>query len=376
MEYFINLFSHSYFLGAFALAAAFCLSIMIYPAIIALVLSKNIMDVPGGRSSHVKEIPTLGGIGIFIAFTVSIMILASLSGLAEPGLEQLLVLLAAISILFFLGVKDDLIGLSPKKKFIGQTFAAVLVVIISDIRIHSFEGLFGVGELPYIISVFLTILVFIFIVNAFNLIDGIDGLAGAIAVISSATFSVFFFLNEQFLSLLISLILIGAIIGFLRFNLSEKHKLFMGDSGSLFIGFLLAYQAISFIVNQQAGLSNFEVSNAPILALAILSFPILDTLRVFIIRISQKRSPFRGDRNHIHHRLLGLGFSHKQAALLVAIGNVLIIGLVFLISDLNINTQFGIVVIATLLVAFFPFAVTLRKGKIKLNLPIFALHIE
>lgn len=369
MEYFINLFSQPYILGFFAVVAALYLSVIMYPAIIILVISKNIMDEPGARSSHIKKIPTLGGVGIFIAFSISIMTLGSLSELIKPEFGNLLVLLAAITILFFLGVKDDLIGLSPKKKFIGQIIATVLVVLISDIRIHSFGGLFGIGELPYIISILLSVLVFIFIVNAFNLIDGIDGLAGSIAIIASASFSVFFFMNEQYLLLLISLILIGAVLGFLRFNLSKKHKLFMGDSGSLFIGFLLAYQAIGFLEIQGTGVSHFEVTNAPILALAILFFPILDALRVFIIRILQNRSPFSADKNHIHHRLLELGFSHKRATLLVAIGNMLIIILALSISSLDINFQFLILVLAAQLIGFFPFFMTLKKGKIRFNIP-------
>ncbi len=369
MNYLINMFSHPYILCFFAVLSAFWLSILMYPAIIHLLRSKNIMDEPGSRSSHVEKIPTLGGVGLFIAFSISIMIISSISGLIQPEFGNLLILLAAITILFFLGVKDDLIGLSPKKKFIGQTIAVILVVLISDIRIHSFGGLFGIEELPYIISVLLSTVVFIFMVNAFNLIDGIDGLAGSIAIIASATFSVFFFMNEQYFLLLISLILIGATIGFLRFNLSKKHKLFMGDSGSLFVGFLLAYQAMGFLAHQQTVASNIEVSNAPILALAILSFPILDTLRVFIIRILQNRSPFSADKNHIHHRLLELGFSHKRATLLVIIANVLIISLAFLINSLDINIQFLILVFAAQLIGLFPFFMTLKKGRIEFNIP-------
>ncbi len=369
MHYIINLFSHPYILGFFAVATAFWLSFMMYPAIIHLVRSKNIMDEPGSRSSHVKKIPTLGGVGLFIAFSISIMIIGSISNLVKPHFANLLILLAAITILFFLGVKDDLIGLSPKKKIVGQVIAATLVVLLSDIRIHSFGGLFGIEELPYIVSILLSTLVFIFIVNAFNLIDGIDGLAGSIAIIASATFSVFFFMNEQYFLLLISLILIGSTIGFLWFNLSKVNKLFMGDSGSLFMGFLLAYQAMGFLTHQQTEVANTEIANAPILALAILFFPILDTLRVFTIRVLQKRNPFSADKNHIHHRLLELGFSHKRATLMIVIGNVVIITLAFLINSLDINIQFFILVLAVQLIGLFPYFMTLKKGKIEFNIP-------
>lgn len=163
--------------------------------------------------------------------------------------------------------------------------------------------------------------------------------------------------------------MIGATVGFLRFNLSVENKLFMGDSGSLFIGFLLAYQAICFLNFQQAGTLNFEVTNAPILIIAVLAFPVLDTLRVFIIRIVNKRSPFSADTNHIHHRLLGLGLTHKQATFTLAIANVLIISTAFLIVDFNIHLQMLIIVATAQLVCFSPFFIIRKKGKIKLNLP-------
>jgi hypothetical protein len=200
------------------------------------------------------------------------------------------------------------------------------------------------------------------VINSFNLIDGIDGLAGAIATISSVAFGIFFLLNENYLLVLVSFILIGALLGFLSYNLSESRKLFMGDSGSLFLGFLLAYQGISFLNLNESETALYTLANAPILLLAIFSFPLLDTLRVFAIRANEGRSPFSPDRNHIHHRLLDLGLTHKQATALVFIGNVLIIELAFLLGDLYINVQLVICVIIGSILYLIPFLKVFEKG--------------
>ncbi|MDC8001190.1 MraY family glycosyltransferase [Aequorivita todarodis] len=330
---------------------------------------KNLMAVPDARSMHTKKTPNLGGVGIFIAFSLSIMILGGLKSFEQFQIGKLLLLLAAITIMFFLGVKDDLIGISPRKKFIGQAMAAALVILFTDVRIQSLDGLFGIWELPYIISVLFSLLVFVFIINAFNLIDGIDGLAGTIAIMASTVFGFFFMLHGNHLLMLVSFILVGALLAFLRFNFSEENKLFMGDSGSLFIGFLLTYQSIGFLGMDTSGTLWFTMPNKSILILAILSFPILDTLRVFIIRISQKRSPFSADRNHIHHRLMDLGLSHKQGTLMVGLANVFVITVAFLIGDLNINIQFLIIALLVPILGLLPCSLAREKGRIKLHVP-------
>ena len=323
MSYFLDLFSSLYFLA---------------------VRTKNIMDEPGGRKIHATNVPTLGGVGLFASFALSLIIFGISINLTRPDLISLLSLIGATLILLFLGMQDDLIAIPPKKKLVAQSIASAIVIFVTDVRIVSFDGLLGLGELPYTISVVFTFFVFILVINAFNLIDGIDGLAGSIALIGSCTLGIFFLQNEQSLLALICFILIGSTLGFLTFNLSNNpiRKLFMGDSGSMFIGFLLAYLGISFLkVNTKVDIP-MPAPNAPIMLLAILSFPLLDTLRVFTIRAMEKRSPFSPDRNHIHHRLLHLGLSHKQSTSFIVACNWLIIGVVFLVSELNINIQLAI----------------------------------
>ncbi|RTE51735.1 undecaprenyl/decaprenyl-phosphate alpha-N-acetylglucosaminyl 1-phosphate transferase [Arenibacter aquaticus] len=347
MAYLYDLFTNRYFLALTAIFLPLLLSLRLYPVIILLVRSKNLMDEPVDRSTHTSKTPTLGGVAIFIAYSISLILLTLMIQTQQGEMARLLAILGATNILMFLGIKDDLIGLSPKKKFSIQFFAAAIIVFATDLRIVSFFGLFGLYELPYIISVLFTIFVFILVINAFNLIDGIDGLAGSVGIISSLAFAYFSFLNGRTTMLLVSLVLVGSLIGFLIFNISKNRKIFMGDSGSMFVGFLLAYQAISLMDFHSFGTTATVQLEAPIMAMAILSYPLLDTLRVFIIRISQKRSPFSADRNHIHHKLLDLGLSHKKASLTIVGINITIIALAYGVQDLNINLQLFILLLCT-----------------------------
>ena len=361
-----ELFSNLHFLVCSSAIVALGLSLRMYPVIIFVALKKRLTDVPEERKSHFTEVPNLGGVGLFISFSLAIILYGIAVGLDRPELIKLLSIFGATMILLFLGIKDDLVLLSPKKKFVGQFIAAGMVIFMTDVRITGFDGLLGVGELPYIVSVLFTFFVFLLVVNAFNLIDGIDGLAGTIALISSLLFGIFFVVNDQLLLALVSFVLIGSVIGFLRYNFSKTHKLFMGDSGSLFIGYLLAYQGISFLGINESATSTFTIANAPMVLLAILSYPLFDTLRVFIIRAREKRSPFSADRNHIHHRLLNLGLSHKRATFFIVLGNLTIIGLVLLMGNLYINVQLIISVSFGAVIYLLPFTKVFgKKVKVK-----------
>lgn len=326
-------------LGLLALATAFFIStrFYLYSNIISISRIKGLMDAPGDRKMHSTQTPTLGGLGVFIVFCLTMVIFGVMAELVQPELLKLLSLFGSLIILVFLGIKDDLISVSPKGKFLGQLVAVLNVVVLTDVRIMGFEGLLGLNELSYVFSVLFSVFVFILVINALNLIDGIDGLAASIAIISSTSFGMLFLINEQYFMTLVSAILVGALIGFLRYNLSSNKKIFMGDCGSMLTGFLLAYQGISFLTLNQIAMPLHKVPNAPILLLAVLSYPLFDLLRVFAIRIKQKRSPFSADSNHIHHRLLRLGLDHKKATLVLCLCNSAVIVFALLCTSLNIH---------------------------------------
>ena len=355
MSFVKALISRTDLLIVFSFAITILLSLRMYPVIIYVNRNKNLMDVPDDRKIHKEGVPTHGGLGIFIAFTVAVLMTGLIKGLVPDDLLKVISLFLATLILFFFGLKDDLVGLAPRKKFAGQLIAAAIIIFFADIRIYSLEGIFGIDTLPYSVSLAFTIFVFLLIVNAYNLIDGIDGLAGSIAVLAGSCFGVFFLLNDQFLLSLVSFSMVAAVIGFLRFNLSDSKRLFMGDSGSMFLGLVLAWLGVEFLAVNRAAASEIAFSNAAMMLLAVLCYPLLDTLRVFIIRIGQGRSPFSADRYHIHHRLLRVGFTHRQATFYIVLTSLVTLWIVFSIQSLDVNLQLLIMVTLIPLLYITPF---------------------
>lgn len=305
------------------------------PAIIYVAHAKYLMDEPGERSAHSEKTPTLGGIAIFAGLLIAVCLWSDFSKTA--GLQYMLV---ALVVLFFLGIKDDLVPLSPSKKLVAQTVAALLVIVFADIRIDNLQGLFQLYMLPYWASVSISLLLIIFFVNAYNLIDGIDGLAGGLGLIASAAFGMFFYLAGEKTYAIMCFALAGTLISFLRFNFSVKNKIFMGDTGSMILGFMLTIFAIRFL-----SLENFYMHagfhNSPVLTMLILLIPIVDTLRVFGVRILQRKSPFTPDKNHIHHLLLNQGLNHMEVSCVLYAANILLVILgIWVLNTMPINIFF------------------------------------
>lgn len=329
---------------------AFYISYSSFPAIFNVAEAKHLMDEPTDRSTHSVKTPTLGGISIYLSLVV---VITTTGALLDTKI--LLLLLGGLTILFFLGLKDDLLILSPKKKLLGQLLAAGLLIVFTDTRIIGFSGLFGITILPYWFSVGLTFFVYILLINAFNLIDGVDGLAGSLALFAGIAFAILFIEIDDVSMATVAVALIGALLPFLRLNFSNRNKIFMGDTGSMIIGFLIAFFAIKFIGYSQTNPEAEFQNSAPVIALAIVFFPLLDTLRIFIIRlVIHKKSPFVADRNHLHHRFLQIGFSHMRTTLSIVLINVIIVVFVYLIRDLDIHIQFLLLlIVGTLLYALF-----------------------
>ncbi|GGG55031.1 undecaprenyl-phosphate alpha-N-acetylglucosaminyl 1-phosphate transferase [Croceivirga lutea] len=367
-----------YLLSGFALVVAYWLTTRFCPIIIKICHSKKLLDDPNGRSAHKSSVPTYGGVAMFLAFAVVFLVVTVLAGLTAAAMAKALVLLAALTVLFFLGMKDDMIGLHPRKKFIAQFITAALVIFLADVRIDSLGGIFGIQQLPYAVSVAFSFFVYMLISNAYNLIDGIDGLAGAVSTLVGLFFAACFLWEGQLALALPAILMAGVSLGFLRFNLSKKNRLFMGDSGSLFMGFLMGFLAIAFL--QTVGATGtFATAHPPVLVLAVLSYPLLDTLRVFSIRIANGRSPFSADKNHMHHRLLQKGFSHAQATLLIVLANMAVIGLSWGSQTLSITLQCVIVVaVGTLFymapVFLLPTQTQRLRKKVLVHNPDFASH--
>ena len=325
------------------------------PTIIKISRRKNLMDEPGQRSSHERKIPNLGGIAMFF----SIAVCASIFAYQLFDLYKFL--FASLVILLYVGVMDDIVVMRAYKKLLAQVVVSALLVIGSDVRIRSLFGVFGVYELNYFLSVIFSIVTFIILVNAYNLIDGIDGLAGVYGVICFSLFGISYYrLGEYNYPLVIlSTTIIGTVIGFLYYNLSDRSKkIFMGDTGSMLLGFLLTFTSICFmdifIVKKVQGAVFYHLNTAPVMAIAIMILPIIDTLNVIIIRLAEKRSPFDADKNHIHHKLLKLGITHKRATLYIISYYLFIVIISYFLRHVEVNLLLIIILLLGFLGAYLP----------------------
>lgn len=306
----------------FAFLTSMLTSLFSIPTIITVAKMKNLFDEPNYRKLHRNNIPTLGGIAILFGFFFSMSFWTNFA-----YCWHLQYVVTACIVIAVIGIKDDIVGLSPLKKAIGQLVAAVILVVWGDVRITSWFGIFGVSELPFLASVTFSIFTVLVIINAFNLIDGIDGLAASMGIISSLAYGIYFyFFDPNFQHVILSVALTGSLIGFLYYNKTPA-KIFMGDTGSMLIGLVLAMLAIEFI-NTNLHFSTklyFRSYSAPTMAMSIIFVPLFDIIRVIIIRIFYGHSPFKPDKNHLHHLLLKLGYSHLKATFILSLFSILLI---------------------------------------------------
>jgi len=344
MKDYIMLFQKKEFQIISSLIISLIISVASIPVIINISKLKDLMAEIQLRSSHETLTPTLGGVAIFAATLISYFIWDN----PYEG-HEIHLAVADLIILFFLGIKDDILILSPKKKLLIQIAASMLLITLGDLRINSLYGLLGINNIPYFISILFTTFIFISLINAINLLDGIDGLAGTVGVMASLCFGYLFYSLNLFAHATLAFSLAGALIGFLRYNWSIKNKIFMGDTGSLIVGFLLSFFAVKYIVLNSAYLYNPQLGNdAPILAMLILILPLFDTLRMFIIRLLAKKSPFEGDRNHLHHIIIDQGISHMAATAWLVGSNCLLLAVYLYFKPSFSNLEF----ISTTLVLF------------------------
>ncbi|HEU5292250.1 MAG TPA: MraY family glycosyltransferase [Cyclobacteriaceae bacterium] len=343
-----------------AAVTSFVICFLIIPVIIKYSLEKNLVDIPGRRKIHKKITPSMGGIAIFLGFFIASLIWVDITQWKEIRL-----ILIALFIVFFIGVRDDLVPLRPFMKLLGQIMAGCLLIILFDLRLKSFYGLLGIYDISLPVSYGITIFTIIVVTNSFNLIDGLDGLAGTIASLALIAFGVSFFLAGDIIFGVLSFCMLGAVIAFLLFNW-EPSEIFMGDTGALVIGMMLAINAIHFIdIQYNLPTTNPYKFKACISgAVSFILIPLADTLRIFILRIIRKQSPFMPDKSHIHHNIMRLGFSHGKSTVLLGIVHMLFIGLAILCMDLNDNyVLMGILILCIVLSVVLDKAVKNRLTK-------------
>lgn len=312
-------------------SVAFFVTFLAIPVIMRVATEKKLFDLPDSRKLHTNPTASLGGIGIFLGFFLSCFL--TVSGKYNPEIQFFF---ASALVIFFLGLKDDILIISALKKFLGQLAAAAILVHLANVRIDSMHGILGLQALPQPISYLVSYITIIVVVNAYNLIDGVDGLAGSLGLLTTSIFGFYFFTAEMPAYALIAFGMAGSLLAFLVFNFNPA-KIFMGDSGSLLLGLVNAILVIKFISIADAPGAIVPIESVVAVAFSILVVPLLDTLRVFSIRIASGRSPFVPDRNHIHHLLLDRGLSHRTVTVVCVGLNVSLIVMSYFGRELGSN---------------------------------------
>lgn len=323
-------------------SVSFIITFLGIPIVMQVAESKKLYDIPDERKLHNRAIASLGGIGIFAGFILAALL--SIQGQGSSELQSFFAYFAAAFVIFFLGLKDDLMILSASKKFIGQILAASILIHLGDVRLDSMYGLFNVEKLPEAFGLALSYLTIIVIINSFNLIDGIDGLAASLGILTMLVFGTYFFaINHQAYALM-AFAMAGSLAAFLIFN-HHPAKIFMGDSGSLMIGLINSILVIKFINVAHDPLVTIPIDASVAIGFSILIVPLLDTLRVFSIRILNGKSPFTPDRNHVHHLLLDRGLGHAAVTLTCVGINIGFILLAWAGRSLGTTVLLGIMLI-------------------------------
>jgi UDP-N-acetylmuramyl pentapeptide phosphotransferase/UDP-N-acetylglucosamine-1-phosphate transferase len=335
---------------------------LVMPSVIKLAIKKRILTGGGGRNAHEGFTPNIGGIAIFIGLLLSNLFLLTFyiqqissespfldSDSYEKFLSYIIVTVSCI-IMFIIGLSDDLTSLSPIFRFIIQLIVAFCFTYFGDIRIEGLNGLFGINELPYSISIIFSMIVVIFIINSFNLTDGLDSLATSLGIYILISFGILFMLSNHYYDTTLCFASVSSLFAFWFYN-KPPAKIFMGDSGSLVIGVIIAYSAIK--------LCNFPMDTSgtinPVFILCVIAYPSIDTLRVFLVRICSGNSPFTADRNHIHHLLVDKEFDHGWAAFFAVMYSVILTFICFFIRD-NVTLSFIIMVSLAILFIVLPMA--------------------
>lgn len=318
------------------------------------------------RSSHTGQVYT--GAGILIAFVVLVanIVLDSVSVFDFDSINVIIISSILVSIL---GFYDDFMEISAFHKYIILTFIIVMTINSGSDNgfsvMYNLHGFLGIYEIPYYVGLVFTSFVYLAVINAVNLMDGIDSYLAIYCSIICILFGVIFINGGFATNALVCLLILGSLSVFIRYNISKKKKLFVGDAGSLFLGFWIAYFLVKFInlfdYTGYLKLFPMKAENLPVLAVAIINLPILDTLRVMLVRILKRKSPFAADRNHIHHIFIDKGFTHVKTSILLCMINLLNLSIIFLLEPLFDSFELTLIYIGINLIWFFIFQIIKNK---------------
>jgi UDP-GlcNAc:undecaprenyl-phosphate/decaprenyl-phosphate GlcNAc-1-phosphate transferase len=300
---------------------------LFFPVFIKLLRQWKIFDSSGEHKIHSSFTPSMGGLSIFLGAVLTLVM-----GLSLEDWISMKYFFIALSLMFIIGLRDDILALSAKQKLYSQFLPILILVYLDKTILQSTYGIGGEFLFPEIVGMGLTVFVLLILTNAYNLIDGLDGLAGTIGVIILICLGVWFFEIGNMSLSLVAFTFSGSLIAFLYFNW-QPSKIFMGDTGALMIGLLISYLTIKFInINYALPKEHtFKFQSTVGAAVCLLIIPIFDTLRVIIFRLRKFQSPFKADKNHVHHQFIKLGFSHAKSVLFIAAISVFFISIAVLL---------------------------------------------
>ena len=321
---------------------SFLLVYVIIPNIHRIIKVRNLNDQPNNRSSHFCPTPTMAGVAFYFTIMISLFFIKHFD-IENIGNN----LIAAITIVFIIGLKDDLVVTSPRDKLTMETIAIIFLLLSNSMHVKTLNGFLGIYELPELLEYCGIIFILLTIINAFNFIDGIDGLASTIAIVIFSVFSLIFYASDLHFYFLISLSVIGMLLAYLYYNFSTTQKIFMGDTGSLLIGFFIGFCTLKFLSMDTSLLSNFtfKAENKLVIVFAVLFMPLFDMFRVIGLRMMEGKSPFKADRNHIHHILIDSGLSHFKVAMTLGFLNYVIIIITLWLSSFLDSFQMSVFLI-------------------------------
>ena len=331
----------------------------VHPYLVRLALKRGIVDNPNARKLNRIPVPVLGGVGVFTGFVIALYVISLIMGVSLPKIYIVLLLL-----MVGVGFVDDLYDLKPSVKFIVQIVAALLLYFVCGLRIDSLHGIFGIYELPVMVSLPLTLVACVGLINALNLIDGIDGLSSGYSMVAASLFAVWTSMQGGCVNLLVACALVGALIPFFVYNVfGKRNKMFIGDAGSYLLGIIFCVMMLD-VLDSASYSEVVEVALVPFV-FAVFSFPVMDTLRVMTMRICRGCSPFKADKTHLHHALVGRGLSHLVTTLVIIGLNLLVVGAWFVCCRcmLPASAQMGVVLGVALLCIVLPYFLLRKKHR-------------
>lgn len=318
--------------ASLGIVIAYLITFFLLPFIIKIAHVNKLYDRPDDRKMHGESISSLGGIAMFTGLVLTLLLNSDFDKLNV----QMQYYLAAFFILFLIGVIDDIFVLKAWKKILGQIVVTGIITFKAHLLITNLQGFLGIGDLSHTASLILTFFTILLLINAFNLIDGVDGLAASLGFLACLLFGIYFLLTEQTAYVVLSFSMCGALLAFLIYNFPPA-RIFMGDSGSTLIGLVTAILAIRFVQPATSIPVDLQLHSAPAIAFGFLLIPLLDVLRVFMLRISKRKSPFAPDRTHLHHMLQNKGYSHLRVTLTLLISGIVLASISFGLQFIDIN---------------------------------------